>query len=66
VGTDRLALAIRTARGDVLIGRDNGLLVGPAEALGGIAEVRSIESRELMLPVRLLDAGCWCIWAPPP
>jgi S-adenosylmethionine hydrolase len=51
VGTDRLALAIRTARGDVLIGPDNGLLVGPAEALGGIAEVRSIESRELMLPV---------------
>jgi S-adenosylmethionine hydrolase len=51
VGTDRLAIAIRTGRGDVLIGPDNGLLVGAAELLGGIVEVRSIENRELMLPV---------------
>jgi S-adenosylmethionine hydrolase len=51
VGTDRLAIAIRTGRGDVLIGPDNGLLVGAAERLGGIAEVRSIENRDLMLPV---------------
>jgi S-adenosyl-L-methionine hydrolase (adenosine-forming) len=51
VGTDRLALALRVRRGDVLIGPDNGLLVPAAESLGGIAEARSIENRELMLPV---------------
>jgi S-adenosylmethionine hydrolase len=51
VGTDRLAIAIRTGRGDVLIGPDNGLLVAAAELLGGIVEVRSIENRALMLAV---------------
>lgn len=51
VGTDRLALALRTARGDVLVGPDNGLLVAAAAALGGVDEARSIENRELMLPV---------------
>jgi S-adenosylmethionine hydrolase len=51
VGTDRLAIAIRTKRGDVLIGPDNGLLVPAAERLGGIEEVRSLENRDLMLPV---------------
>lgn len=51
VGTDRLAIAIRTGRGDVLVGPDNGLLVPAAELLGGIIEVRSIENRDLMLPV---------------
>jgi S-adenosylmethionine hydrolase len=49
VGTDRLAVALRTARGDVLIGPDNGLLVQAGEALGGIVEARSLENRELML-----------------
>jgi len=51
VGTDRLPLALRTRRGDVMIGPDNGLLIPAAEALGGIAEARSIENRDLMLPV---------------
>jgi S-adenosylmethionine hydrolase len=51
VGTERLAVALRTARGDILIGPDNGLLIPAAEALGGIAEARSLENRELMLPV---------------
>jgi S-adenosylmethionine hydrolase len=50
VGTERLAVAVRTGRGDVLIGPDNGLLVPAAEALGGIVEARSLENRELMLP----------------
>jgi S-adenosylmethionine hydrolase len=50
VGTARLAIAIKTGRGDVLIGPDNGLLVAGAELLGGITEVRSIENRDLMLP----------------
>jgi S-adenosyl-L-methionine hydrolase (adenosine-forming) len=49
VGTDRLALALRTARGDILIGPDNGILVDAGEALGGITEARSLENREMML-----------------
>lgn len=51
VGTERLAVAVKTGRGDVLIGPDNGLLVPAAERLGGIVEARSIENRELMRPV---------------
>ena len=51
VGTDRRAIAVRTRRGDILIGPDNGLLVPAAEALGGIEEVRTLENRDLMLPV---------------
>lgn len=49
VGTDRLAVGLRTARGDVLIGPDNGLLIAAGEALGGIVEARSLENRDLML-----------------
>jgi S-adenosylmethionine hydrolase len=49
VGTERLPLALRTKRGDVMIGPDNGLLIPAAERLGGIAEARSIENRALML-----------------
>ena len=51
VGTERLAVALRTWRGDVLLGPDNGLLVSAGEALGGIVEARSLENRELMLDV---------------
>ena len=51
VGTERLAVGLRTARGDVLIGPDNGLLIGAAEALGGIEEARALANRDLMLPV---------------
>jgi S-adenosylmethionine hydrolase len=51
VGTDRLPVALRVARGDVLIGPDNGLLLAAAEALGGIVEARAIDNRDLMLPV---------------
>jgi S-adenosylmethionine hydrolase len=51
VGTERLPVALRTRRGDVLVGPDNGLLIGAAEALGGIAEARALENRDLMLPV---------------
>jgi S-adenosylmethionine hydrolase len=50
VGTARLPIGIRTGRGDVLIGPNNGLLMPAAERLGGIAEVRSLENRDLMLP----------------
>lgn len=51
VGTERLPVGLRTARGDVLIGPDNGLLIEAAEALGGIEEARVLENRDLMLPV---------------
>jgi S-adenosylmethionine hydrolase len=51
VGTERLPIALRVTRGDVLVGPDNGLLIGAAEALGGIIEARTLENRDLMLPV---------------
>jgi S-adenosylmethionine hydrolase len=51
VGTARRPIAIRTDRGDVLIGPDNGLLIPPADALGGVSEARELTNRELWLPV---------------
>jgi S-adenosylmethionine hydrolase len=51
VGTERLPIALRTGRGDVLIGPDNGLLIAGGEAIGGIVEARVLENRDLMLPV---------------
>lgn len=51
VGTGRRPIAIRTGRGDVLVGPDNGLLVPPAEALGGAIEARELANRDLWLPV---------------
>jgi len=50
VGTQRRPIGIRTARGDVLIGPDNGLLIPAAEALGGIEEARELANRDLWLP----------------
>ena len=38
VGTARRPVAVRMARGDILVGPDNGLLLGPADRLGGVAE----------------------------
>jgi S-adenosylmethionine hydrolase len=38
VGTGRRALALRTKRGDVLVGPDNGLLMMAAEKLGGVEQ----------------------------
>lgn len=51
VGTERRAVGLRTARGDVLIGPDNGLFVAAGEALGGIVEARVLANPDLMLPV---------------
>jgi S-adenosylmethionine hydrolase len=51
VGTERRLLALRVGRGDVLIGPDNGLLVPPAEELGGAVEARELTNRDLWLPV---------------
>jgi len=50
VGTARRPIGLRTARGDVLIGPDNGLLTAAAERLGGIREARALENRAWMLP----------------
>jgi S-adenosylmethionine hydrolase len=51
VGTRRRPIAIRTGRGDVLIGPDNGLLPPAADALGGASEARELTNRDLWLPV---------------
>jgi S-adenosylmethionine hydrolase len=50
VGTARRPIAIRTGRGDFLVGPDNGLLMPAAESLGGIVGVRVIENRDWLLP----------------
>ncbi len=46
VGTRRLAIAIRTARGDLLVGPDNGLLIPAAQRLGGVDEVYFLQNQE--------------------
>ncbi|MCD0451085.1 SAM-dependent chlorinase/fluorinase [Actinocorallia sp. API 0066] len=50
VGTARRPIAVRAARGDVLVGPDNGLLAPAAEALGGVVEARVLEAPGLRLP----------------
>jgi hypothetical protein len=50
VGTARRAIGIRAARGDVLIGPDNGLLPPVTDALGGAVEARELTNREWWLP----------------
>jgi S-adenosylmethionine hydrolase len=51
VGTARRPIAIRTGRGDILVGPDNGLLLPVTERLDGLAEARALENRDLMLPI---------------
>lgn len=51
VGTRRRPVAIETARGDLLIGPDNGLLIPGAERLGGIMRVHVIDNVQYRLPV---------------
>ncbi|MFA5621535.1 MAG: SAM-dependent chlorinase/fluorinase [Thermovirgaceae bacterium] len=43
VGTQRRILALRSGRGDLFVGPDNGLLVPAAERTGGISRCWSIE-----------------------
>ena len=50
VGTSRRPIAVRVARGDVLVGPDNGILLPAADALGGAVEARELENRDLWLP----------------
>ena len=49
VGTARRPIGLATARGDLLIGPDNGLLLAAAARLGGITEARLLENRDWML-----------------
>jgi len=50
VGTARRPIGVRVARGDVLVGPDNGLLLPAADALGGAVEARELTNRDLWLP----------------
>lgn len=50
VGTARRPIALQAARGDFLVGPDNGLLVPAARILGGIVASRALENRALFLP----------------
>jgi S-adenosylmethionine hydrolase len=47
VGTERRPIALRTARGDHLVGPDNGLLLPAAERLGGITAAHVLDNRAL-------------------
>jgi len=49
VGTQRRPVALRVARGDTLVGPDNGLLMLGAEAMGGITDARELDNRALWL-----------------
>jgi hypothetical protein len=51
VGTARRPVALETARGDYLIGPDNGLLLPAAERLGGVVRAHLIENAQYSLPV---------------
>jgi S-adenosylmethionine hydrolase len=51
VGTARRPVAIETARGDFLVGPDNGLLRPAAERLGGVVRAHLIENAQYRLPV---------------
>ena len=49
VGTPRRPIAIRTGRGDALVGPDNGLLLPAARVLGGVAAAYEITNEDLFL-----------------
>jgi S-adenosylmethionine hydrolase len=51
VGTSRRPIALETARGDYLIGPDNGLLLPGADRLGGVVCAHVIENVQYRLPV---------------
>jgi hypothetical protein len=60
VGTARRPIAIRVARGDHLVGPDNGLLLMAAEELGGVTAAVELGEAAYRLPVvstRHLRAG---------
>jgi S-adenosylmethionine hydrolase len=50
VGTRRRPIAVRAARGDLLVGPDNGLLLPAARALGGVTAAHELANADLFLP----------------
>jgi S-adenosyl-L-methionine hydrolase (adenosine-forming) len=52
VGTTRRPIAVRTRRGDVLVGPDNGLLPAAAAALGGVSDAVELAAERFMLQPR--------------
>jgi S-adenosylmethionine hydrolase len=50
VGTERLGIAMQVARGDFLVGPDNGLLMPAAARLGGITRAHLLENPRYSLP----------------
>lgn len=51
VGGGRRAIALETARGDYLIGPDNGVLLPGADRLGGVVRAHVIDNHQYRLPV---------------
>jgi S-adenosylmethionine hydrolase len=49
VGSERRAVALRTADGRIFVGPDNGLLMPAADVCGGVVEAVQIESTDHML-----------------
>jgi S-adenosylmethionine hydrolase len=47
VGTERRGIALEVARGDRMVGPDNGLLMPAAERLGGVVAAHSLENTGL-------------------
>jgi S-adenosylmethionine hydrolase len=52
VGTERRGVGIRTLRGDVLVGPDNGLLLPAARALGGVVAAHELTNAQYRRPTR--------------
>lgn len=58
VGTKRRGIVIETARGDFLIGPDNGVLIPATRFLGGIKRVHELTNEQYMrLPVSAIFHG---------
>ena len=51
VGTARRAVALRAGRGDILVGPDNGLLLGAIDRLGGLVDAVELSDPRYRLPV---------------
>ncbi len=51
VGTARRPVVLETARGDYLVGPDNGLLLPGAQRLGGIVRAHLVENVQYRLPL---------------
>lgn len=51
VGTDRRGVALETARGDHLVGPDNGVLLPGATRLGGVVRAHLLQNPQYRLPV---------------